>query len=213
MEISIIFALSTTLLFVMRKIAKKIGLVDKPNARKLHQGVIPLVGGISICSTLTLYLLFNPNLFPHQTLYLMSIIVLTLVGALDDKYDLSVKARMTVQALLSILMMYQTGIDLNYIGNILGMGDIHLGMFAAVVTILAVIGAINAFNMVDGIDGLLGGLSMVTFGGIGILAFVNGSLGFASSVLCSSSPCCLTSCSTWAFLAANAKYLWVMQAV
>nr|MBJ6973818.1 undecaprenyl-phosphate alpha-N-acetylglucosaminyl 1-phosphate transferase [Vibrio cholerae] len=79
--------------------------------------------------------------------------------------DLSVKARMTVQALLSILMMYQTGIDLNYIGNILGMGDIHLGMFAAVVTILAVIGAINAFNMVDGIDGLLGGLSMVTFGG------------------------------------------------
>lgn len=179
MEISIIFALSTTLLFVMRKIAKKIGLVDKPNARKLHQGVIPLVGGISICSTLTLYLLFNPNLFPHQTLYLMSIIVLTLVGALDDKYDLSVKARMTVQALLSILMMYQTGIDLNYIGNILGMGDIHLGMFAAVVTIFAVIGAINAFNMVDGIDGLLGGLSMVTFGGIGILAFVNGSLGFS----------------------------------
>ncbi|EOW9295370.1 UDP-N-acetylglucosamine--undecaprenyl-phosphate N-acetylglucosaminephosphotransferase, partial [Vibrio cholerae] len=65
------------------------------------------------------------------------------------------------------------------IGNILGMGDIHLGMFAAVVTILAVIGAINAFNMVDGIDGLLGGLSMVTFGGIGILAFVNGSLGFS----------------------------------
>ncbi|EGQ8316081.1 TPA: UDP-N-acetylglucosamine--undecaprenyl-phosphate N-acetylglucosaminephosphotransferase [Vibrio cholerae] len=179
MEISIIFALSTTLLFVMRKIAKKIGLVDKPNARKLHQGVIPLVGGISICSTLTLYLLFNPNLFPHQTLYLMSIIVLTLVGALDDKYDLSVKARMTVQALLSILMMYQTGIDLNYIGNILGIGDIHLGMFAAVVTIFAVIGAINAFNMVDGIDGLLGGLSMVTFGGIGILAFVNGSLGFS----------------------------------
>ncbi|TQP99496.1 undecaprenyl-phosphate alpha-N-acetylglucosaminyl 1-phosphate transferase, partial [Vibrio cholerae] len=41
MEISIIFALSTTLLFVMRKIAKRIGLVDKPNARKLHQGVIP----------------------------------------------------------------------------------------------------------------------------------------------------------------------------
>lgn len=179
MEISIIFALSTTLLFVMRKIAKRIGLVDKPNARKLHQGVIPLVDGISICSTLCLYLLFNPNLFPHQALYLMSIIILSLVGALDDKYDLSVKARMTVQALLSILMMYQTGIDLNYLGNLLGMGDIHLGMFAAVVTILAVIGAINAFNMVDGIDGLLGGLSMVTFGGIGILAFVNGSVGFS----------------------------------
>lgn len=178
-EILIIFALSTTLLFVFRKVAKKVGLVDKPNARKLHQGVIPLVGGISISSTLTFYLLFNPNLFPHQMLYLMSIIVLTLVGALDDKYDLSVKARMAVQALLSMLMIHQTGIELNFLGDILGIGDIYLGMFATVVTILAVIGAINAFNMVDGIDGLLGGLSMVTFGGIGFLAFVNGSLGFS----------------------------------
>ncbi|MEX6162444.1 hypothetical protein AB6G16_12835 [Proteus mirabilis] len=39
--------MSFVLLFVMRKVAKRVGLVDKPNARKLHQGVVPLVGGIS----------------------------------------------------------------------------------------------------------------------------------------------------------------------
>ena len=35
-------------LIVMRPIAIHIGLVDKPNYRKRHQGAIPLIGGISL---------------------------------------------------------------------------------------------------------------------------------------------------------------------
>lgn len=179
MELLIIFAFSMALLFSLRKAAKKIGLVDKPNARKHHKGVVPLVGGISICGAVILYLFYNPNLIPHQTLYMISIATLTIVGALDDRFDLSVKARMAVQALLSILMVNYAGIELNYLGDILMLGDIHLGSLATVVTILAVVGAINAFNMVDGIDGLLGGLSTVTFGGIGIIALMHGSIEFS----------------------------------
>ncbi len=40
-----VFIMSFITLFAMRKVAKKIGLVDKPNARKHHKGVVPLVGG------------------------------------------------------------------------------------------------------------------------------------------------------------------------
>lgn len=40
-----IFLFTTLFLFFARKVAKKIGLVDKPNFRKRHQGLIPLVGG------------------------------------------------------------------------------------------------------------------------------------------------------------------------
>ncbi len=61
-----VFIMSFATLFIMRKVAKKIGLVDKPNARKLHQGVIPLVGGISVYLSLlvgfTLYLPMAPSL-------------------------------------------------------------------------------------------------------------------------------------------------------
>ncbi|RMZ62478.1 undecaprenyl-phosphate alpha-N-acetylglucosaminyl 1-phosphate transferase, partial [Vibrio anguillarum] len=95
-----------------------------------------------------------------------------MVGALDDRFDLSVKTRMIIQALLSLLMIHQTGISLDNLGNILGTGTINLGYFGIALTIVAVIGAINAFNMVDGIDGLLGGLSVVTFGGLAILLHV-----------------------------------------
>ncbi|MCV4600497.1 undecaprenyl-phosphate alpha-N-acetylglucosaminyl 1-phosphate transferase, partial [Escherichia coli] len=45
-ELISIFLFTPLFIFVARKVAKKIGLVDKPNYRKRHQGLIPLVGGI-----------------------------------------------------------------------------------------------------------------------------------------------------------------------
>lgn len=182
LELTFIFFSSFTALFVMRKIAKRIGLVDKPNARKLHQGAIPLVGGISTCIVLSQFLTFRPEIIQHSDLFVLSIVILTIVGALDDKFDLSVIVRLSVQAILSIIMMQVTGIELHSLGNLFGTGTINLGLFGPIVTVLAVIGAINAFNMVDGIDGLLGGLSVVTFGGLAILLNVDSQHGL--SYLC-----------------------------
>ncbi|MDW2318796.1 UDP-N-acetylglucosamine--undecaprenyl-phosphate N-acetylglucosaminephosphotransferase [Vibrio sp. 1159] len=179
LELSFIFFSSFTTLFLMRKIAKRIGLVDKPNARKLHDGAIPLVGGISICLVLAQYLTFRPEAIEHSWLFLLCIAVLTFVGAVDDKIDLSFKVRMGVQAILSIIMMKVAGIELHSLGNLFGIGEISLGLGGTLVTILAVIGAINAFNMVDGIDGLLGGLSIVTFGAIAFLLQIDSQHGLA----------------------------------
>lgn len=164
----------------MRKLAKKIGLVDKPNSRKLHSGAIPLVGGISICISILYFLLNNPDILPNTELYATSIIILVGVGALDDKYDLSFKLRFVIQAGLSVAMMVIGGIELNTIGDILGSGEVvTLGWFGYLVTVLAVVGAINAFNMVDGIDGLLGGLAIVTFGGLGVMLNYDGQANLA----------------------------------
>ncbi|MDV6253346.1 UDP-N-acetylglucosamine--undecaprenyl-phosphate N-acetylglucosaminephosphotransferase [Vibrio sp. EA2] len=179
LELSFIFFSSFTTLFVMRKIAKRIGLVDKPNARKLHDGAIPLVGGISICLVLAQYLTFRPEALEYSWLYLLCIAVLTIIGAIDDKIDLSFKIRMGIQAALSIVMMKVAGIELHSLGNMFGFGDISLGWGGTLITILAVIGAINAFNMVDGIDGLLGGLSIVTFGALAFLLQVDSQHGLA----------------------------------
>ena len=174
-DLSFLFFFSLVTTFTMRKVAQRIGLVDKPNARKLHHGSIPLVGGISICISLLYFLFNNPTLLPHTQLYAASILILVGIGALDDKFDLSFKLRFAVQACLSAAMMIVGGIELNTIGDVFGTGAIiTLGWFGYLVTILAVIGAINAFNMVDGIDGLLGGLSIVTFGGLGLMLGYDG---------------------------------------
>ncbi|OEF75430.1 undecaprenyl-phosphate alpha-N-acetylglucosaminyl 1-phosphate transferase [Vibrio cyclitrophicus 1F111] len=179
LELSFVGFFSFSSLFLMRKVAKAVGLVDKPNERKLHNGAIPLVGGIAISLSISQYLVTHPNVIPHSEVFLASIAALIVIGALDDKFDISFKIRLIVQAILSICMMYFADLQLENIGNLFGLGDLHLGFLSPVITILAVIGAINAFNMVDGIDGLLGGLAIVTLGAIAILLKVDSQHGLA----------------------------------
>ncbi|MGL1066484.1 UDP-N-acetylglucosamine--undecaprenyl-phosphate N-acetylglucosaminephosphotransferase [Vibrio vulnificus] len=179
LELSFIFFSSFAYLFLMRKAARKMGLIDKSNERKVHKGSIPLVGGISICLVLAQYLVHRPDIIHHSELYLICIAILTFVGALDDRFDMSFKIRMGIQAALSLLMIHIAGIELHNLGNLLGFGNLYLGSTGTIVTILAVIGAINAFNMVDGIDGLLGGLSIVTFSALAFLLNVANQHGLA----------------------------------
>lgn len=180
-----VFLISFISLFIFRKAAKKIGLVDKPNERKHHTGQIPLVGGISVFVTMLLALLLMPDLLLLPQLYLGCALVLVIVGAIDDRYDISFKVRLVIQAVVSMVMIVLGERSLHNLGYLLGgfIGSeeaLHLPEpVSMLVTVFAVIGAINAFNMVDGIDGLLGGLASVTFGGLGILFYLNGMQGFA----------------------------------
>lgn len=176
-ELFFVFLFALSLLFLLRKVARheRIGLVDKPNERKHHVGSIPLVGGLSICLSIVYFVSSNPSILPHSVLYIISIVLLVAVGVLDDKFDISVRLRMGVQALLALSMMHIAGIKLSMLGNILGLGDLVLPSYVdQIITILAVIGGINAFNMVDGIDGLLGGLASVTLAAIGLLFYYAG---------------------------------------
>ena len=166
-------------LFILRKAARKVGLVDRPSARKQHKGLIPLIGGISVCLILVQYLYYKPDTLEHSDLYVVCICLLTFVGAVDDRFNICFKIRFAVQALLSIFMMYFANIKLLSLGDMFGIGQIDLGWLGYVVTVLAVVGAINAYNMIDGIDGLLGGLSIVTFASIGIVLYFGGRLSTA----------------------------------
>lgn len=170
------------MLYLLRKVAKHplVSLVDKPNTRKFHEGAVPLVGGISICLSILYFLYNNANAFPFANLYSFCIIVLVGVGVLDDKYDISVKFRMGVQAALAVVIMYYADAQITDLGNMLGFGELILpDLLGQIITVFAVLGAINAFNMVDGIDGLLGGLASVTFASLATLFFMQSKPSFA----------------------------------
>ncbi len=173
-EILFVFLFSLAFLFVARKAAKRIGLVDKPNYRKRHQGLIPLVGGISVYAGLCFAFWISEQPIAHAKLYLTCAGILVFVGALDDRFDISVKIRALVQALVGIAMMVFAGLYLRSFGHVLGDWEMLLGPFGYLLTLFAVWAAINAFNMVDGIDGLLGGLSCVSFGALGLLLYLSG---------------------------------------
>ncbi|TDQ57452.1 UDP-GlcNAc:undecaprenyl-phosphate GlcNAc-1-phosphate transferase [Mesocricetibacter intestinalis] len=167
------FVVAFLTIVLARPIAIKVGLVDKPNYRKRHQGAIPLLGGISIfMGNLCFYLLqWDSTRLPY--LYLFCIFVLLVVGLLDDRFDLSAGLRAVVQAGLSVLMIYAGNLSLEHLGQIIGPFQITLGPIGFVITVFATIAVINAFNMIDGIDGLLGGLSGVAFAAMGILLLMD----------------------------------------
>ncbi|MEC5320942.1 UDP-N-acetylglucosamine--undecaprenyl-phosphate N-acetylglucosaminephosphotransferase [Brenneria populi subsp. brevivirga] len=173
-ELLIIFLFSLGFLFFARQVARIIGLVDRPNYRKRHHGLIPLVGGISVYAGICFTFLLTDRYIPNFRLYLFCAGVLVFVGALDDRFDISVKVRAVVQACVAVIMMAFAGLTLQSFGHILGPWQMQLGPFSYLVTLFAVWAAINAFNMVDGIDGLLGGLSCVSFGALGILLYLSG---------------------------------------
>ncbi|MDM5119746.1 MULTISPECIES: UDP-N-acetylglucosamine--undecaprenyl-phosphate N-acetylglucosaminephosphotransferase [Aeromonas] len=166
-------------LFFFRQLAKKINLVDRPNERKKHVGLIPLVGGISIYISLMIALWCEQELLLNADIYVLCSSVLVMMGAIDDKYDVDYRVRLVVQILISCAMIFAAGLSLKSLGNIFFSYEVDLGPLGYIVTIFAVLGAINAFNMVDGIDGLLGGLTMVTFGALSYIHYADGQLPLA----------------------------------
>jgi len=87
-ELFFIFLFSFVFLFLARKVAKKIGLVDKPDFRKRHQGLIPLVGGISVYAGICFTFSITDYHIAHRELYLICSGLLVFVGALDDRFDI-----------------------------------------------------------------------------------------------------------------------------
>jgi UDP-GlcNAc:undecaprenyl-phosphate GlcNAc-1-phosphate transferase len=153
--------------------ALKIGLTDKPCHRKQHQKHTPLIGGLAIYFTVLATLFLNDNPFPNQTAFIAAITILVCVGLIDDYKGLSVKIRFIAQITAVLIMSEVAHIKIIDLGNLLGLGNIHLGKYyATAFTVFVVVGGINAFNMIDGIDGLAGGLTLVSIASIAVVSWI-----------------------------------------
>jgi UDP-GlcNAc:undecaprenyl-phosphate/decaprenyl-phosphate GlcNAc-1-phosphate transferase len=154
-------------LIVLYRHAESWGLVDRPTARKQHVGNIPLIGGLAAFFGLVVSVCFDGQspLFTNALLGTAAALVLT--GALDDRFDLSVRTRLLVQTGATLAMVYSTGIYIHTLGHMFGY-EFELGMLGIPLTLVAVIGLLNAFNMLDGIDGLAGMLALVSIGAINV---------------------------------------------
>lgn len=170
LAIFITFLATSLSIPITTHIAQRIGLLDIPDQRKQHYGAIPLTGGIVIFAGISSSLLITQ---PHNAdllIYLLCSGLILALGIIDDLKNLSAHNRLWFQALIALMMSLSSGNYIEDLGNIVGLGDIHLGLFGHFITVLAVIGAINAFNMLDGIDGLSGSIALTSFIGLAILS-------------------------------------------
>jgi UDP-GlcNAc:undecaprenyl-phosphate GlcNAc-1-phosphate transferase len=155
---------------------------DKPGVRRLHQRVIPRIGGVAIlCGFILLLHIWNylipflPKL-PSDLLSSLTFasVAILLVGLADDMVVVEIqnKAKFILELVIATEIVVLNGIQLNEI-HFLGW-DFSLGWYAIPVTVIWIVGVTNAINIIDGVDGLAGSIVFVSFATIAILTGFSG---------------------------------------
>lgn len=177
------FSVTTGVIFGIRPVARQLRLVDIPNERKVHDGEIPLVGGIAIfagvlCSHIvTVVFASAPTINEPYLGFYVGAVILLLVGVIDDYRELPPTTRLVAQGIAGLMMTLAGGVVVRELGTLEPFGStLELGAVAIPFTVFATIAVINAVNMSDGLDGLAGSLTLVPLIGflVATYAFGNG---------------------------------------
>lgn len=176
MFLLIAFLLVLVLLLALHPVGRKFGLYDVPAGRKNHKRPVLVIGGIGMVAAFKIML---PSLgpIPEPVAYLMlALLVICVVGLIDDLYHLSSKTLFLAQITAGLLVIWLGGTSVQNLGNLFGLGDLHTGPFNVVFTLICVLGVINAVNMSDGVDGLAGFMVLIIAGWLAVLACLSGQL-------------------------------------
>ncbi|MEW6593825.1 MAG: MraY family glycosyltransferase [Thermodesulfobacteriota bacterium] len=160
-----LFALSLSISLVLvpfsSRIARLVGVIDRPCPRKIHKDAIPRMGGLAIACAVLLTLLGMARDKPVVVAFCLGAAIVAFTGLLDDKFRLSVRLKLGGQILAAVAFMLTAQMSLSGLGNLFGLGNVGLGTLSPVVTVFCMAGVMNAFNLSDGLDGLAGGLGAI----------------------------------------------------
>src|SRR5574344_88646 len=143
----------------VKKLAFKIGALDRPNKRKVHHKVMPRLGGLAIYCGFLLSVLCTMHISRDVLGLLLGGTVIMIVGVIDDKYQLPAKVKLLGQILAAcVLVLFD--IKIEWLNNPWG-GYFYLEYFSIPLTIFWVISFTNVVNLIDGLDGLAAGVSAI----------------------------------------------------
>ena len=152
----LLYSLINFLIFIsIAKISYKLDLVDLPNKRSVHLKPTAYTGGLALCLIYIIALfLFD---FSSQKLNLILSIsfLVGIVGFVDDKYNLNVGGKLSLQVIPIIYLVILENLSLSQIGDY-NYFKLELNSFSIPFTLLSILFLINSFNYFDGLDGLLG---------------------------------------------------------
>ena len=95
------------------------------------------------------------NYFRNQVIFILIFMIF------DDFMNIRPFYRIMFQCLMACLMILMSGEYLIQVGDLLGFGEINLGIISIPFTIFCVVGLMNAFNMIDGLNGICASLALI----------------------------------------------------
>ena len=161
------------------RLARRIGAIDEPRARGLSVRPTPLLGGLAIFGgVLVSTLIWLPAGY-HESPHLwqgvlLGCAVITLVGAIDDRYDIHPAVKLVGQVLAAVIVVHfgvaVKSITLPFVGQLAfpNAGATNAG---PLLTVLGLVVMMNVVNFSDGVDGLAAGVCAIIAGAMAIIAF------------------------------------------
>jgi len=148
---ALVLAIGTTP--VARWLAPRIGVMDRPEARKIHQWPVPRMGGVAIYLAViaAALVLGERRNFDQFGSILVGATGVSFMGLVDDRWGLRPLVKLVGQT-LAALLLYASGI--------------YVGLFRQpvpdlIITLLWLGYITNAVNFLDNMDGLAGGISAI----------------------------------------------------
>jgi UDP-GlcNAc:undecaprenyl-phosphate GlcNAc-1-phosphate transferase len=161
---------SAGLCLALIPLARRVGLVDIPGARKVHAEPTPLTGGPALLITSGLMLFFMARGNPFIQGLAIGGLLMFVIGLIDDYRPLSARIRFLVQIVACMVIIVYADVRLDDFGRLLWDSSLTLGWLSIPITIFAALGVINSFNMIDGMDGVSGSVFLVAAAGMAMLA-------------------------------------------
>ncbi|MEA3412607.1 MAG: MraY family glycosyltransferase [Pseudomonadota bacterium] len=165
-------SISLAVVPLMVRLAPRLGMIDKPDARKVHTTPIARVGGwgIFIGALLPILYVAGDERLIHA--YVIGALVLFVFGTWDDRMEVSHWSKFVGQFIaVGVLVGYG---DL-YVTSLPFLGVDNLSPVIGIpFTVIAMVGVINALNHSDGLDGLAAGESLLSIGAMALLSWIAG---------------------------------------
>lgn len=127
------------------KLAERYAIVDKPNNRSSHTGVVVRGGGIIFFIALLAWFLYANFTWPY---FILGAALVAVVSFLDDIRPQHASLRFGAQLLAVILLFYDASV-------------LSWPVYMVIIAAIVCIGTINAFNFMDGINGMTGMYALV----------------------------------------------------
>jgi UDP-GlcNAc:undecaprenyl-phosphate GlcNAc-1-phosphate transferase len=157
-----------------RRLAIRIGAVDQPKERGLHDSPTPSLGGLAMLAGLAVASLLWLPLTEHSEVaqetrgIVGGALVAALVGTADDIWELPAPVKLLGQigaALVPALSDVRvTTFTLPFIHHV------DLGALSIPVTVLGMVAVMNIVNFTDGVDGLAAGVCTIAAGTLAVIA-------------------------------------------
>jgi UDP-GlcNAc:undecaprenyl-phosphate GlcNAc-1-phosphate transferase len=163
---------------MVRALAERLGLLDEPDERKIHEVPVPRLGGVAIAIAFGAALAFaaavtndldtvsslRPNRAPA---ILAGASLLVLVGVIDDVRGMRAMVKLIWQVAAAVLA-FALGLSVERLH--LPWATVQLGLLALPVTVTWIVVIINAINLIDGLDGLATGVVLTALGAFALLS-------------------------------------------